>query len=1009
MKRLWVGFIILIVLSLCGEHSYTREPEPEPDPLSKRVADSLVFFIDQFQNQKLCGTRANADLCKFGNVVKLGNKGIFLNAHSNNIEFKLNSDVTSGLYTSSSKRSPANPLHLLEIQQESSLKGVNRTIWHEFIHHLVELRGSDAYLINLASGGNGTCNGSTCSGAADACGLDEAYTGLLEARHSWLETELKLFEKFDYNPAKLSNLDPGSIDAWIKLKENWEKTEKTGGPGRTSGDIAPYDNYSGLGDGQGSLSGPFTWKDNACSCCSLIWFNKLGAGKSRPYTLNKNMIQALDQAFGMDVDIEKIRPLYADKLNRDKVWQKNIDSRLTNADKKKCYDLASVENQLKPIVALKSNHLTALSRPNAGTKANTILAEAKKMEGEYQKALGLVTNAEAARKKAITAASAANSSKVKIEGASAKAAAIAGLKGQLPNKSGAQNLCAEIIALVNQMNSYIELATKYEGDITPFYDATDQAKKKVCGELKAIAEASPEGANEATVNAATNAVNRASQNSHWAGQSAGQSRQNADSAVTASNNLKIKLERKNAYLKTIAEFRQKLAGKPLLADANAELAIIESGVSTARSAAREAKDAERNVEFGFYAQTCPSSSKAKGLVTKARTEANGAANEEKKAQATLVLGKRYLTSVTEKLTEITNLETLATEIEAILNSCAVPEVKPIEDATAAAERAEIFKTQAHDNWTKTENCANNIKNPIVTEGEEDEEDEEASDDVPDELAEGEVSDDEDSSDTTEVTEETDEEETSDSEEEEGVLDEWAGPWMGTLKAHQIKVNGVTKSSSKIISELEHNYLQNKKKKEEESESERQSERAEDEAEEPSLGRAVEGIQEVPAAVAEVMAGVVGEIIDIILISIVDVTSSGIPIGFSMKKLESGYRIFVPDMPTNNAKHLRSIPKLTLEENGAFHGDSIGSNELIKFDIKLVPNEDKSEIDATLVVIGKNIKQHMPKAKYDSIEIVMKGNLKREEFSYPVLAGELKNRLGPVLNKHMERLNSMTED
>ena len=688
-----------------------------------------------------------------------------------------------------------------------------------------------------------------------------------------------------------------------------------------------------------------------------------------------------------------------------------------------------INSLIQPILKNKDQNLDICPKKDLSAEAKALLNKAKALKDSLEKTKDIIKEGVDAHKKATSAATSAQTSKDKIQAANNTAIdIIAKLKGKLPNRDSANTMCTDAIALAEEMNKYIELATKFEADTTPFHKGTEEAKKKVCVEIKAMAEASPEGPNETMVKEATNIANRANINSQNAKDSAQKSRENFDLAGAASNRLKIKLDGMESILKEIAAFKKISAEIPSIDEADQELVNAESEAGNAQTAAYDALNIEGKVATSHYVETCFIHANAADLISQAHGEAVAAGDEQDKAENSVESARTALESLNEKLNEIKELEKLATEIEGIIQSCALPEQSPLEGAEASADRAQTLAGLAHNNWTEAEICASHIREPRVAE---DEEDGEASEDVPNVLAEGEVSEDEGepSDETTAENEDTSEEELSDGVpgelaegetveapdeetpdiEEEGVLDEWAGPWMGTLKAEVIKVNGVKKSSSQIISELDQNYLKKKKKREKEKERERQREREEEEAEGPSLGRALEGVQEIPEAIGEAIFEAIAEMIDLIFIAIVDVSSNGIPVGFGLKKLESGYRVYIPGMPAKDAKNLKSIPIFALAEDGTLQGKFTNPNGFGSVDIDLVPNEDKSGIHVTVVLLAKNIKGQMPDAKYNSIEIVLKGSLKREEFTYPVLAEQLKNRIGPVVKKHIKRLNPETED
>lgn len=1010
MSRHQIGFILLLIFFTASQLSLASNGEVS---LSDRVERSLVGFIDQFSTNRSCGVRGNDQLCRFRTVVNLGDRNIFISGLRNNLELGINANVTSGLYTSSDKRDGEGLPNLLEIQNEGTLEasanGVNRTIWHEFIHHLINLQGGDNYLINLASGGNGTCNNEACDGAAHACGLDEAYTALLEARHSWLTVELVKFVRFRYEPANLANLNPTSVDDWIELTQRWDEIANTGVVGGTVKEIRPWVNYTGLGDGSGNLSGPFTWRDNTGSCAKLLWWSNVGRGKGWTYTIGPNMIRTLDQAFGIDVDINKIRPVYADKLDRDKEWKREIDDRLSEADANKCISYPNVERNLNPIRTLTSDHLKALSRPDAGTRSDQIHEEAWNLERNYRAGRELINSAETARNNITSAAASAEAARKKVDEANqAVANLLEELSGKLPTKDSVQTLCSDVQNLITEMNKHIELATKYEEDVTPDHEKTEAARKKVCKELKALAETAADGEDSKLVFVATNTANQANGYLERVRNNAEKSKENKDLAEAEKRDIDMKLDRMNSINSDISAFKQKLANLPSLDETKLSAVKTQSEADTAKAYALRVLGIKESFLSNKYVVTCKTSVKAQNLTTQADGIFVTAESEKLKAINSASSAQAALSSLTENLDKISSLEKHAVEVEGILSSCVLPNQNPIEGARASADRANTLTGLANDNWTEAEKCASHIREPRIASDEETSDEEEPSADVPNVLAEGEV---EEEGDTTQPspspaeaeaspTPGPEEERSEELTEETGELDEWAGPWYGTMKQTFIKVNGTTKNSSQLINEMEKDYLEKKRRHEQQEAMEQRGQSGE----QTNLG---EALGMMPNAIGGGLEAI-GEILEILLISTIDVLSNGVPVGFGLTEMEAGYKIFIPGSPEDLTINQRSTQALlTRKDENTLQANYRDPEGFFTTDIKLVSNNDKSQLEVTLLIIGNNLKNKMPDSEYDSFEIVLRGVLDRREFTYPELEQQFKNAFIPVIQKHMQRLNPQT--
>lgn len=647
-----IFFILPLIAAVQANAQATRQA----------VLDANIRFINQFQG------------LRFDNHVSLGDVNIFTREFGKDVEVEIDPSIRSDAryefwhVPGTTQRLGYGTIKLRAPVNLNLRPNLFANIWHESLHYL--------------------CNNLDPL----PCSEEEAFSYYAEDRVDWLRRHVTVFERGVYNRANLQNLTPAAVDEWIQIRDRWIEVESN-------------DPVAGV-----QSHGFYTWID--------VGANRPGqkgtcGPANKSYNVNLTLLSRLDSKTGISVpDSSQLRTLYADRLDKDKEWQKEIDTALKEADAKKCGDYPTVENFLKPIFALSSNQLGALSRPDAGTKAAQIRSKAKQLEQDYNSSKGLITSAESARAKAASAAAAARTAKEKIEVADKVAADILAIPGgKLPSKDAAEALCRDVQNLTREMNKHIELATKYESETDNYHESTEESKRKVCEEIKAMAEASPDGPTKIMVTEATNIANRASSHVEKARASAKKSRENFDLAKEASNRLNIKLDGMESMLKEIASFKEKLDEIPSVDDAKQELANAESELAKAKTAAGEALDIEGKVLSSDYVKTCIMHTNAIDLISKAHGEAIVAIDEQNKAENSVKSARTALASLSEKLNVINELETLSAEIEEIIQSCTIPEKFPLDGAEASADSAETLAGLAHDNWTKVETCASHIREP----------------------------------------------------------------------------------------------------------------------------------------------------------------------------------------------------------------------------------------------------------------------------------------------------------
>lgn len=162
-----------------------------------------------------------------------------------------------GKYYPSEARFPRNARNHLLLIQTTSITGQPVTLWHEFVHHMIRLQGGEE------------------------CGPEETYTELTEMRVQWLNWLVSFDEQFKRTESLTDDACNALVRKWEDLEGKW-KTRK-----------------------DGNLSGPFRWQDPGGTCKKDAWF-----------TIDSGFIARWDQRLGVDIDINKIKPLYQWKLDK---------------------------------------------------------------------------------------------------------------------------------------------------------------------------------------------------------------------------------------------------------------------------------------------------------------------------------------------------------------------------------------------------------------------------------------------------------------------------------------------------------------------------------------------------------------------------------------------------------------------------------------------------------------------------------------------------------------------
>ena len=131
-----------------------------------------------------------------------------------------------------------------------------KTLWHEFLHHMINIKGGSE------------------------CGQEETYMELCENRVDWLAS----LGKFDEYINSLNTFDPR---ACAELQRRW------------NGIAGRWENFNG-----NNLSGPFSWQDPGGATCGE---------NDKTYTISPAYITSMDRLLGIDIDFSKIRTLYQQK------------------------------------------------------------------------------------------------------------------------------------------------------------------------------------------------------------------------------------------------------------------------------------------------------------------------------------------------------------------------------------------------------------------------------------------------------------------------------------------------------------------------------------------------------------------------------------------------------------------------------------------------------------------------------------------------------------------------
>ncbi len=197
----------------------------------------------------------------FNQVITLGNSSAVQKALKKDLTVEVDPSLsTMGKYTPRDARwFGILRNHLLQVRTmdvTNNFVGL-KTVWHEFLHHMINLEGGEE------------------------CGPEEAYMELVENRADWLGY-LNTFDQY-VNSVKV--VDRTACD---QIKRRWDKLSSL------------WESFNG-----NHLSGPFSWQDPGGDTCDVF---------DETYTVSSDFIKKWDKKLGIDINVEKLRSFYDNKV-----------------------------------------------------------------------------------------------------------------------------------------------------------------------------------------------------------------------------------------------------------------------------------------------------------------------------------------------------------------------------------------------------------------------------------------------------------------------------------------------------------------------------------------------------------------------------------------------------------------------------------------------------------------------------------------------------------------------
>lgn len=200
------------------------------------------------------------DDTSFGADVSLGDRDRIQLALSLDLDIDVDSDLEAiGRYDPPDARWGGSVFgwrlrnSLLTVRELTDDFSARKTLWHEFLHHMIFIEGGEA------------------------CGPEEAYLELLEERVDWLS----LLVPFDRYVRSIDAIDRNTCQQvqrrWQLRVDRWE-----GEPGT-------------------DLGGPYGWQDPGGTTCG---------DADRIYRITSTFIERWDRALGIDIDLATIATRY---------------------------------------------------------------------------------------------------------------------------------------------------------------------------------------------------------------------------------------------------------------------------------------------------------------------------------------------------------------------------------------------------------------------------------------------------------------------------------------------------------------------------------------------------------------------------------------------------------------------------------------------------------------------------------------------------------------------------
>ncbi|MEW6367345.1 MAG: hypothetical protein AB1714_22155 [Acidobacteriota bacterium] len=176
------------------------------------------------------------------------------------LDIQLDPDLlVQGKYYPSEARLPRGVKNHLLVVRTINLSEAPVSLWHEAVHHRIRLEGGEE------------------------CGPEETYMDLQESRIAWLGLLVKFEDQFKATSATDPKACESLVKRWDFLEEKWK------------------------GGGQQNLSGPYTWQDTEDASCGV---------QHKHYQISRSFVQSWDAKLGIRADFEKLRDIYAWKLDR---------------------------------------------------------------------------------------------------------------------------------------------------------------------------------------------------------------------------------------------------------------------------------------------------------------------------------------------------------------------------------------------------------------------------------------------------------------------------------------------------------------------------------------------------------------------------------------------------------------------------------------------------------------------------------------------------------------------